>query len=371
MPHHAVDGGCSLLYYEDSGAPAGSADYVTVFLVHGTMFSSAIFRRVIPCAARHDLRLVLINCRDYPGSTLYSASELRALSSPDPATQGLALQARGLEFAEFIRRFIEMERIPPITVSQGPTGVRRGGFSLLGWSSGNCQTIPLLAYAHLVPNATRRLFDAYFRSFVMYDISLPATGETPISGIWTPLRDSTLSAAEKFSQFSEWVSYYFTPTGFGASDDIDTPGITDALVARIALHQDKTSPTNSAQWMPTVHRIGPQKMREVCHVEVMARSQKYYQNIAPAVYRENVRRAVLQGKTSEGMVWPDLKVAVVWCDMSNSDVVSAAMKLKALTRSNREQGEGRDVAFHKLEKANHFAHWDDPESFTSFLARVV
>ncbi|TFY51674.1 hypothetical protein EVJ58_g10443 [Rhodofomes roseus] len=205
----------------------------------------------------------------------------------------------------------------------------------------------------------------------MYDISLPATGETPISGIWTPLRDSTLSAAEKFSQFSEWVSYYFTPTGFGASDNIDTPGITDALVARIALHQDKTSPTNSAQWMPTVHRIGPQKMREVCHVEVMARSQKYYQNIAPAVYRENVRRAVLQGKTSEGMVWPDLKVAVVWCDMSNSDVVSAAMKLKALTRSNREQGEGRDVAFHKLEKANHFAHWDDPKSFTSFLARVV
>ncbi|KAH9925573.1 alpha/beta-hydrolase [Fomitopsis serialis] len=371
MPHCAVDGDSTLLYYEDSGVPSGSTDYVTVFLVHGTMFSSAIFRPMMPYAAHHNLRLVLINCRDYPGSTLYSESELGSLSSTDPAIQSSALQARGLEFAEFIRRFIETQRIPPIIASRsgGGGGRRSGGFTLLGWSSGNCQTIPLLSYADLVPEATRKLLDAYFRSFVMYDISLPATGEAPVPGVWVPFRDDTLSPAEKFSQFSEWVSYYFTPTGFDASQDIDSPGIKEALGARIALHTDEK--LRSSQRTPTVHRIGPEKIREVCHVEVMARSQKYYQVIDPAVYREIVRRAILQGSADGGMIWPNLKVALVWCDMTNSDVVSAAMKLKALVRQSRAKGEGRDVAFHKLERANHFAHWDEPERFTSLLAEVI
>lgn len=43
MPHCAVDStGSTLLYYEDTGAPSGSLNYVTIFLVHGTMFSSGM-----------------------------------------------------------------------------------------------------------------------------------------------------------------------------------------------------------------------------------------------------------------------------------------------------------------------------------------
>ncbi|KZT64049.1 hypothetical protein DAEQUDRAFT_747625 [Daedalea quercina L-15889] len=370
MPHLPVDGlGSTLLYYEDTGAPIGSANYVTVFLVHGTMFSSAIYRLMTPYAARNNLRLVLVNCRDYPGSTLYSATELEALSSTDPEKQSIALQARGLELAEFIREFIHTQQIPRLTRSQDASIL--GGFAVLGWSSGNCQTIPLLAHAELVPETTRKLFDVYFRSFIIYDISLTATGETPIPGLWVPLRDNALSPKEKFSLFSEWVAYYFTPTGFDSSVDIDTAGATKMLLTRVPLHEDASSPTKRTQWMPTVHRMEPRMLCEVCHVEVMARSQKYYQIINPAVYRENLCRAVLEGKQGEGMIWPSLKVDVVWCDMSNSDTVSAAMKLKALVRKQRAKGEGRDVSFHKLEGANHFMHWDDPERFTSLLAQVL
>lgn len=70
---------------------------------------------MVPYAVRHNLRLVLINCRDYPGSTLYSAAELEDLSSTDPERQALSLQARGLEFIKFIRQFVESENIPPLT----------------------------------------------------------------------------------------------------------------------------------------------------------------------------------------------------------------------------------------------------------------
>lgn len=185
MPHCAVNStGRTLLYYEDTGAHPESVDYVTVFLVHGTMFSSgtywaflilrydlrcclAIFRQMIPFATHNNLRLVLINCRDYPGSTLYSATELEALSSTDPEKQALSLQARGLEFIEFIRQFIETENIPPLVKNSDGTN-RSGGFSLLGWSSGNCQTIPVLAHADLAPENTKKLFDLYFRSYIAY-----------------------------------------------------------------------------------------------------------------------------------------------------------------------------------------------------------
>lgn len=202
MPHCAVDStGSTLLYYEDTGAPSGSVDYVTVFLVHGTMFSSgtcqaviilncshcssqclilAIYRRMVPFAAYNNLRLVLINCRDYPGSTLYSATELEALSSTDPEKQALSLQARGLEFIEFIRHFVESENIPPL-VRNSDGASQSGGFSLLGWSSGNCQTIPVLAHADLAPEHTRKLFDLYFRSYIAYGTWTQSTIACPLS----------------------------------------------------------------------------------------------------------------------------------------------------------------------------------------------
>ena len=38
MPTAPVDNTGTVLYYEDSGAPAGSTDYVTLVLIHGTCF---------------------------------------------------------------------------------------------------------------------------------------------------------------------------------------------------------------------------------------------------------------------------------------------------------------------------------------------
>ena len=110
----------------------------------------------------------------------------------------------------------------------------------------------------------------------------------------------------------------------------------------------------SDQWAPTIQRMSARDLREVCHFEVMARSQRFYHIVEPAVYRANVRRAMLEGRRGAGLVWPGVKVVVVWCDMTNSDVVSGVMKVKARVKRARAAGEGRDVVFHKLEGANHF-----------------
>lgn len=43
MPVGLVDDMGTVLYYEDSGVPDGSATYVTIVLVHGTMFHSGTY----------------------------------------------------------------------------------------------------------------------------------------------------------------------------------------------------------------------------------------------------------------------------------------------------------------------------------------
>lgn len=40
MPILPVNDDGALLYYEDSGAPPGSRDYHTIFLIHGFIFHS-------------------------------------------------------------------------------------------------------------------------------------------------------------------------------------------------------------------------------------------------------------------------------------------------------------------------------------------
>lgn len=48
MPTAPVDNKGNVLYYEDSGEPAGSADYVTLVLIHGMCFHSGTFSTSVP-----------------------------------------------------------------------------------------------------------------------------------------------------------------------------------------------------------------------------------------------------------------------------------------------------------------------------------
>ena len=128
--------------------------------------ATAGFRSLIPIGKELNLRLVLLNLRGYPGSTPYSDDELE-LFGGSPNEQGKALKARGFELATFLRWFIEKESIPQIhTAAGGDKAV--GGLSILAWSGGNSQTMPLFAYADELPEETQALLDKYLRSFIMY-----------------------------------------------------------------------------------------------------------------------------------------------------------------------------------------------------------
>ena len=122
---------------------------------------------MIPFAAEYDLRFIIPNLRDYPGSPPYTQEELKELSSPDREQQEKALRARASELAVFLRYLIETEDILPIRAGSEANSTT-GGISLLSWSAGNCQTIGLLAYVDQLPGDTRDLLGAYLRSYVLY-----------------------------------------------------------------------------------------------------------------------------------------------------------------------------------------------------------
>ena len=172
MPIALLDDAGTRLYYEDSGAP--SANYTTLVLVHGSGFHSgkgylhttlipgvlinvfaASFQRMIPCAAEHNLRLIIPNLRDYPHSTPYTAEELEDLRGPSRERQEKALQSRGLELAAFLKEVVKSD--PSI-----------GPMSLLAWSAGHCQTNALFAYADHVPKDTIELLNTHLRSYILY-----------------------------------------------------------------------------------------------------------------------------------------------------------------------------------------------------------
>ncbi|KAI0632494.1 hypothetical protein C8Q77DRAFT_1272422 [Trametes polyzona] len=302
MPIAPVNAEGAVLYYEDSGAPfAGSKDYVTLVLIHGTCFHSAVYRPMIPFAAQSNLRLVLLNLRGYPGSTPLSIEDIQDMRGPSVEAQERAMRHRGLEIAAFIRWFIEAEDVPPIRAHNTGSNDARcltGGLSVPSWSGGNYPTIAMLAHPAHLPEETRRLFDTHLRSLVMHERIDPPPMYDP------PRRPVHLS--------NNQVDVKYLPT------------------------------TSSA-------KMTPDMFRSLTHPDVMRETQHLTWTLNPEVYKKNLARALYdcrsplpsaethlnhQPATADGggmnERWlPSLRVHVVWCDMTVGDCAWAAAVIHA------------------------------------------
>lgn len=136
--------------------------------------ASAIFRRMIPYATHANLRLVLLNMRDYPGSSQYTSDEVCALRGPDLEDQRTAVKNSGLQLARFLDHFIRTNDIPPKSESS-ETGTQ-GGLVVLSWSLGNIVAHSFLAHAHELCPDLSTLLEKYLRTVVlhgMHCISIP------------------------------------------------------------------------------------------------------------------------------------------------------------------------------------------------------
>lgn len=117
---------------------------------------------MLPFADSHKLRLVLVNQREYPGSSTFFPEELEKLNGDDHDAQLLVVKGIGLELATFMARFVQTHNIPK------PTGRRKGGLAVVAWSLGNMALLSFLAHGHEFPEEIRNVLDDFLRVAISY-----------------------------------------------------------------------------------------------------------------------------------------------------------------------------------------------------------
>ncbi|KAI0930702.1 hypothetical protein AcW1_003659 [Taiwanofungus camphoratus] len=363
MPLAPVNDNGTQLYYEDSGAP-DTDSYVTLVLIHGTVFHAPIFRRMFAFSMANDIRLVAVTLRDYPGSTPLSPPELAALMSPDRETQASMIQDRGLELAAFLTWFIETEAIPPVSVLTTDDGSDKdiGGLSILGWSSGNCTTLSFLAHADTIAERSRTLLDAYLRTIVIYDPCYHAFGvpHPSLDQLYGPLRDPSIPPEQIGEKFSRWAGGYYAhmPTALSSFATLSRA----EFYAGLAQTPISNPPLNQ---QPSLARMSAAEVAATTDWVGAPRSYIPMISIDQTIYEVNKCRALL-----DATIWPRLRATLVWCDMSVGETMIAAWDLARSVSQSWPEG-ARKVDVRRMEGANHFPHWDQPEYTTQFLASII
>ncbi|CCM05546.1 uncharacterized protein FIBRA_07773 [Fibroporia radiculosa] len=356
MPTAPVDQNGTVLYFEDSGAPSSSDDYTTVMILHGAIFHCGTFRPVFPYASRNNLRIVLINWRDYPESTPYSDAELERMRGPLDA-QAAALAAHGVEFQNFIVWFVKTHQTPPIKANKD--GSLSGGVAFAAWSAGNLQCIALLAHADKASTKTRALLDIHLRTLIVYSPNHTAIGAPAHPKLYSPFRDGTLSPAQKEAAFLPWICAYYTGVDLAS----DGAASEKAILAREKL-----------DIKPTHERMTPEELAGILDTREKPQTAVPLEFLNPLAFQDVVRRGLFDCASAGAPqpVWPRVRVRVVWPAMDVDDVLWTAELLRRQAEDAKKSANiGREVDVVRIDDMNHFGHWDAPEKFVEFLANVV
>lgn len=121
---------------------------------------------MIPFAAANRVRLILVNRRDYPGSTPLSDAEFGELGSSDLETRAKALAQQGLDIGLFLAWLIREENIPPVVIDRD--GKQRGGIALVAWSLAHTPLAGFLAHADSLPTDALRILEPCLRAYCIF-----------------------------------------------------------------------------------------------------------------------------------------------------------------------------------------------------------
>lgn len=177
MPSITVDYERNIsFHYTDSG-PIKTAAYSTLVIVHGHSFHSGrsipskhwrhidlgiagVFQRLTSHAASsRTTRIICVNRRGYPGSTPYTANELKVLHHGSDDERLAFLQEEGFLLGLFIDGLITTHSLP-----------KQGGVSIAGWSMGSIYTLALRSALVYFPHHIRLRLKAYLKSFIIWGL---------------------------------------------------------------------------------------------------------------------------------------------------------------------------------------------------------
>ncbi|KIM92126.1 hypothetical protein PILCRDRAFT_57414 [Piloderma croceum F 1598] len=159
MPTAPVDDKGTEIFFTDSGVPAGSKDYTTLVIIHGGAFNGNVFQKLIPDSPSNNVRLVVLNRREYSGSSKYTDAEIDDLVSGRKSF----FEQLALEVTHFLLWFVQTYNIPRIS-----NNGKSGGLAIMGWSIGSITSLAVLGQPEVIPEASYRTLEHYLREMILF-----------------------------------------------------------------------------------------------------------------------------------------------------------------------------------------------------------
>lgn len=319
---------------------------------------------MIPFAAANRVRLILVNRRDYPGSTPLSDAELAELGSSDLETRARALAQQGLDIGLFLAWIIREENIPPVVI--GRDGKRQGGIALVAWSLAHTPLAGLLAHADSLPTDALRVLDPCLRAYCIFGerhtnsqqppapppcnthpSTIPPDAPHGSFGLPTlskyhPLVEPAYPMEERVPRFYSWVSTYYTHS------DLARKTRDPALLDTAPL----LYPAPQCVRPATLDAISPESLEAVSWPGPIQGSEALLHGIPLGVAFEQTRRMLLD--MDVGSVLPRCKVVVIWGENTLWEMVGAAWAVEKVYREREAAGQGRTLEVVEMPGANHF-----------------
>ena len=314
-------------------------------------------------AAAYRARLILVNRRDYPGSTPFTDTELALLGSQNLQTHGKALVQQGLDIGLFLAWLVRKEKIPPVSID--PDGNKRGGIALVPWSLAHTPLAGFLAHADTLPADARKALEPCLRAYCIFGRCFPSTpSQLPrmaqfnstrppdaphiLFGLLTlskyhPLLDPTYSMEERVPCFHSWVSTYYTHSNFARRTR--KPALLDTTPIPY--------PVPPCARPATLDVIDPVLLESVSWHGPIQGSEALLHGMLLSLAFEQTRRILFD--KGAGRVLPRCKVVVVWGENTLWEMVGAAWSMERLYKERKAVGKvGRSLEVMEMPGANHF-----------------
>ncbi|KAG7100293.1 hypothetical protein E1B28_002066 [Marasmius oreades] len=323
--------------FTDNGSPSNSDDYTTLVILHGSAFNGYGLEKLHHVSHSLNLRTVILQRRQYPGSTQYTDSELEDLRQG----RKVFLDRIGKNMAEFLLQFIEKEKIP-----KASEDMKRGGIAVMAWSMGTPSATALFSDRNIVPRKDYLVLEDYVKDLIFDDPPYLCFGfklpdDHQAYDPWTDPELKTLS--EKFEQFSNWATSYFDhpnpETGKLQDMDLTTKGSSNATIL---------------EW-------SPEELQKYFNMEAAVSSE--FPMVAEPMQktlREMVER-VLYDENLIHSYFPRVKVTVVHCSQSPWHSYWCAKELQRTYDERLSKGgSARPLKIYKV-VGNHMLHWAAPK----------
>ncbi|KAG6917598.1 hypothetical protein DXG01_001827 [Tephrocybe rancida] len=299
----------------------------------------ASFEKLHSYAHEFNLRTILWNRREYPGSTKYTDAEVDDLNNG----RKIFLNRLAILVGDFIKQFVEKESVPKISSDR-----KSGGFAILGWSMGTATAMPLFSDPTLFSEDSYDLLEMYVKDLVLSDAPHLSFGIDLPTGakVYNPWADPDFKTPEELYQnFTFWVSSYYDHPDFHATS---------------LLTLDFRKRTDHA----TINSWTKEQFRKFYSEAAATRSElRMYVPPMQSTLKDMTHR-VLYDKNITQTLFPKVPVTYVGATRTNWECAWGYLETKRRYEEELAKGNKvRNTRFFLIEGGNHFAHWDRPKEF--------